>query len=47
MGKRRQVLAGFTSSSTALCLYYSSHRYQPAGLRTLVSFIEEVRNKSK
>jgi DNA-binding transcriptional LysR family regulator len=45
-GKLRQVLAGFTPSSAALCLYYSGHRHQCAALRALVSFIEEVRNKS-
>ncbi len=45
-GKLRRVLAGFTPSSAGLCLYYSSRRYQPAGLRALISFIEEVRNKN-
>ena len=46
-GKLRRVLDGFTPSSAGLCLYYSSRRYQPAGLRALISFIEEVRNKRR
>lgn len=45
-GKLRRVLDGFTPSSAGLCLYYPSRRYQPAGLRALISFIEEVRRKS-
>jgi DNA-binding transcriptional LysR family regulator len=45
-GKLRRVLDSFTPSSPGLCLYYPSRRYQPAGLRTLISFIEEVRRKS-
>lgn len=45
-GKLRRVLDGFTPSSPGLCLYYSSRRYQTAGLRALISFIEEVRDKN-
>jgi DNA-binding transcriptional LysR family regulator len=45
-GKLRRVLDGFTPSSEGLALYYPSRRYQPAGLRALISFIEEVRRKS-
>jgi DNA-binding transcriptional LysR family regulator len=46
-GRLHRVLDGFTPSSAGLCLYYSSRRYQPAGLRALISFIEEVRNKRR
>jgi DNA-binding transcriptional LysR family regulator len=42
-GKLRRVLDGFTPSFEGLALYYPSRRYQPAGLRALISFIEEVR----
>ncbi|MEJ0095179.1 MAG: LysR family transcriptional regulator [Methylocella sp.] len=45
-GELRRVLDSFTPSSPGLCLYYPSRRYQPAGLRALISFIEEVRRKS-
>ena len=45
-GKLRRVLEGFTPSSAGLSLYYPSRRYQPAGLRALISFIEEARRKS-
>ena len=45
-GKLRRVLDSFTPSSPGLCLYYPSRRYQPAGLRALISFIEEMRSKS-
>jgi DNA-binding transcriptional LysR family regulator len=41
-GKLRRVLDGFIPSSAGLCLYYPSRRYQPAGLRTLISFIQDV-----
>jgi DNA-binding transcriptional LysR family regulator len=33
---------GFIPSSAGLCLYYPSRRYQPAGLRALISFIHDV-----
>jgi DNA-binding transcriptional LysR family regulator len=42
-GKLRRILDNFTPSSPGLCLYYPSRRYQPAGLRALISFIEGVR----
>lgn len=45
-GKLRRVLDSFIPTSPGLCLYYPSRRYQPAGLRALISFIEEVRRKS-
>jgi DNA-binding transcriptional LysR family regulator len=45
-GKLRRVLDRFTPSSAGLCLYYPSRRYQPAGLRALISFIEDMRRKS-
>lgn len=45
-GKLCRVLDSFTPSSPGLCLYYPSRRYQPAGLRALISFIEEMRSKS-
>jgi DNA-binding transcriptional LysR family regulator len=41
-GKLRRVLDRFIPSSAGLCLYYPSRRYQPAGLRALISFIQEV-----
>jgi DNA-binding transcriptional LysR family regulator len=41
-GKLRRVLDGFIPSSAGLCLYYPSRRYQPAGLRALISFIQNV-----
>ena len=41
-GKLRRVLDGFIPSSAGLCLYYPSRRYQPAGLRALISFIQDV-----
>jgi DNA-binding transcriptional LysR family regulator len=44
-GKLRRVLDGFTPSSAGLCLYYPSRRYQPAGLRALIAFIEDVRRR--
>jgi DNA-binding transcriptional LysR family regulator len=40
-GKLRRVLDGFMSSA-GLCLYYPSRRYQPAGLRALISFIQDA-----
>jgi DNA-binding transcriptional LysR family regulator len=43
--KLRRVLDGFIPSSAGLCLYYPSRRYQPAGLRALISFIQEVGRK--
>jgi DNA-binding transcriptional LysR family regulator len=46
-GKLHRVLDGFVSSTVGLSLYYSSRRYQPAGLRALISFIEEVCNKRR
>lgn len=42
-GKLRRVLNSFTPSSPGLCLYYPSRHYQPAGLRALVAFVEELR----
>jgi DNA-binding transcriptional LysR family regulator len=41
-GKLRRVLDAFIPSSAGLCLYYPSRRYQPAGLRALISFIQGV-----
>ena len=41
-GKLRRVLDGFIPSSAGLCLYYPSRRYQPAGLRALIAFIQDV-----
>jgi DNA-binding transcriptional LysR family regulator len=41
-GKLRRVLDGFIPSSAGLCLYYPSRRYQPAGLRALISFIQDI-----
>jgi DNA-binding transcriptional LysR family regulator len=41
-GKLRRVLDGFIPSSAGFCLYYPSSRYQPAGLRALISFIHDV-----
>jgi DNA-binding transcriptional LysR family regulator len=41
-GKLRRVLDRFIPSSAGLCLYYPSRRYQPAGLRALISFIQGV-----
>jgi DNA-binding transcriptional LysR family regulator len=41
-GKLRRILDGFIPSSAGLCLYYPSRRYQPAGLRALISFIQDV-----
>jgi DNA-binding transcriptional LysR family regulator len=41
-GKLRRVLDRFIPSSAGLCLYYPSRRYQPAGLRALISFIQDV-----
>jgi DNA-binding transcriptional LysR family regulator len=46
-GKLRRVLDGFIPSSAGLCLYYPSRRYQPAGLRALISFIEGVRRRAR
>jgi DNA-binding transcriptional LysR family regulator len=40
-GELRRVLDGFIPSSAGLCLYYPSRRYQPAGLRALISFIHK------
>jgi DNA-binding transcriptional LysR family regulator len=40
-GKLRRVLDDFIPSSAGLCLYYPSRRYQPAGLRALISFIQD------
>jgi DNA-binding transcriptional LysR family regulator len=45
-GKLRRVLDDFTPASPGLCLYYPSRRYQPAGLRALISFIEEMRRET-
>jgi DNA-binding transcriptional LysR family regulator len=45
-GKLHRVLDGFIPSSPGLCLYYPSRRYQPAGLRALISFIEEMRRET-
>ena len=44
-GRLHRVLESFIPTSAGLCLYYPSRRYQPAGLRALISFIEEVRRK--
>jgi DNA-binding transcriptional LysR family regulator len=41
-GKLRRVLDGFIPSSAGLCLYYPSRRHQPAGLRALISFIQDT-----
>jgi DNA-binding transcriptional LysR family regulator len=46
-GKLRRVLDGFIPSSAGLCLYCPSRRYQPAGLRALISFIEGVRRSAR
>jgi DNA-binding transcriptional LysR family regulator len=46
-GKLRRVLDGFIPSSAGLCLYYPSRRYQPAGLRALIAFIQEVSRKDR
>jgi len=46
-GKLRRVLDGFVPPSAGLCLYYPSRRYQPAGLRALISFIEGVRRRAQ
>jgi DNA-binding transcriptional LysR family regulator len=46
-GKLRRVLDGFTPSFQGNCLYYPSRRYQPAGLRALISFIQEVSRESR
>jgi DNA-binding transcriptional LysR family regulator len=40
-GKLRRVLDGFTPSSAGVCLYYPSRRYQPAGLRALLTLVRE------
>jgi DNA-binding transcriptional LysR family regulator len=45
-GRLRRVLDGFIPTSPGLCLYYPSRRHQPAGLRALISFIEEIRRES-
>jgi DNA-binding transcriptional LysR family regulator len=45
-GKLRRVLDGFIPPSAGRCLYYPSRRYQPAGLRALISFIEGVRRRA-
>jgi DNA-binding transcriptional LysR family regulator len=42
-GKLRRVLDRFIPSSAGLCLYYPSRQYQPAGLRALIAFIEDIR----
>jgi DNA-binding transcriptional LysR family regulator len=44
-GKLRRVLDGFIPTSAGLCLYYPTRRYQPAGLRALIAFIEDARRK--
>lgn len=46
-GRLVRVLDSFTPASAGLCLYYPSRRYQPAGLRALISFIGEIRRKSQ
>jgi DNA-binding transcriptional LysR family regulator len=46
-GKLRRVLDDFIPSSAGLCLYYPSRRYQPAGLRALIAFIQEVSRKDR
>jgi DNA-binding transcriptional LysR family regulator len=46
-GKLRSVLDGFIPTSAGLCLYYSNRRHQPAGLRALTSFIEEMRDRHR
>jgi len=46
-GKLRRVLDGFVPPRAGLCLYYPSRRYQPAGLRALISFIEGVRRRAR
>lgn len=38
-----RVLNGFIPASSGLSLYYPSRRYQPAGLRALVAFLEQGR----
>jgi hypothetical protein len=37
-----RVLEGWTQSFPAICLYYSSRRNVPAGLRTLIDLIHEI-----
>jgi DNA-binding transcriptional LysR family regulator len=44
-GRLRRVLADFIPSSAGLSLYYPSRRYQPAGLRALISFIQQASRK--
>jgi DNA-binding transcriptional LysR family regulator len=46
-GKLRRVLDRFIPSSAGLCLYYPSRRYQPAGLRALISLIQDVCGKGR
>jgi DNA-binding transcriptional LysR family regulator len=45
-GELIRVLNGFIPDSSGLSLYYPSRRYQPAGLRALVAFIEQERRPS-
>jgi DNA-binding transcriptional LysR family regulator len=47
LGKLQRVLDGFIPSSAGLCLYYPSRRYQAAGLRALISFIQDVCRKGR
>lgn len=46
-GKLRRVLDNFMPASPGLALYYPSRRYQPAGLRALIAFIEHVRHPGR
>jgi DNA-binding transcriptional LysR family regulator len=46
-GKLRRVLDNFMPASPGLALYYPSRRYQPAGLRALIAFIEHVRHPTR
>ena len=46
-GKLRRVLDGFIPSFAGLCLYYPSRRFQPAGLRALISFVQDVCRKGR
>ena len=41
-GKLIRVLDGFIPTTDGLSLYYPSRRYQPAGLRAMVTFIEQT-----
>jgi DNA-binding transcriptional LysR family regulator len=46
-GKLRRVLDGFIPSTAGLCLYYPSRRHQRAGLRALISLIQDVSRRGR